>query len=300
MSGNQILFYFEKTIIPSQDNTVSIMAKETIYKKYDNSNEYILRRGGKLRPALYPNKCASNNQYGTKSWYYGYGRNYLYVKDVQMPVWSGILNNNFNNYVKLGVPPTYPSIGYESIYKVNGEYSEMGDLLYNLVHPRYLGQVSKLRSGYFGDILTGCTCNGDLPSIRYSSGDTMDIQEFLNERYNSTSGQARKFLKYFQEGYSMYIPDWRYSEYKWFDKSQIVNYPKEYNFWVDVYNNDFNKLKEGCIDKLYKDLKDIEGVDKIYIWNIYDFKYDLQYAQQRIVNGEKVDIFTYKVKAFLK
>lgn len=134
LEKEDLILYFDKTIVPSQDNTISSSSNEIVWKKYDNANEYVIRKSGKIRPAFFGPKFIRFDQlknciigdikgghhlsYNTMYTYMqGYGRNYMYEKTVLLPASAEHLDEFIADHVATGVAPKYKSIGYDSVYR---------------------------------------------------------------------------------------------------------------------------------------------------------------------------------------
>lgn len=133
LDKEDLVLYYTKTIVPIQDNTISSSSNEIIWKKYDESNEYVVRRSGKIKPAFFTPKLirfrssatgligkALHSNVEVKSPYMymqGYGRNYMYEKTVLLPASAEHLDEFIANYVATGVAPKYKSVGYDSVYR---------------------------------------------------------------------------------------------------------------------------------------------------------------------------------------
>lgn len=127
---------FNNTIIERQDNALTQTAKEITYYKLPNISTWVWRYSGKLRPAIFEDKVMRINDLTVRH-DEGFGMNYAYEK--LMILDPSMFNPDFRAYINSNIPPKYPSVGYDSVLKINRPGID-GDIMYNEPHPWYLGK----------------------------------------------------------------------------------------------------------------------------------------------------------------
>lgn len=225
VEGQEVI-WFNKSIMPQADYTLSRNSKEIKYYKQDGINNYVLRYSGNIKPAMFPEKIIRNGQDGEKetlSYIPTFGRNFGYMKQLIFP--SLHMQTSQRLYIGTGVPPTYPSLGYESIIPmirtaatdkegniIKNECKESlhGDILYNEPLPIF-----------FGLNMDGSQMNSTLPYSTY----------YMPNIESNTPAQDYAYQTY----------EWY--EYKWFDKSRFIILPKQLNYTIKVDQNDSDTLE---------------------------------------------------------
>lgn len=119
--------YFDRSILLQADHTMGPDSLETVAYKMEGSNSYVYRHSASLRPAIFD--TAVKTEGNVILYNNGFGRNYLWEKYYKEEMQEGI-----NRWDYTGVPPKYPSIGYDS-YHTTTE-TKYGDLIYTQPHSR--------------------------------------------------------------------------------------------------------------------------------------------------------------------
>lgn len=144
------VIYFNNSIDPRQDITLSFNAKEHTYYKLDNYNDYVWRYSGKIKPAIYPIVIPATGRKRVErtgaaltynSWY---GRNFIWYKEPLFAL-GQVTPPNLARYINKGIAPKYPSLDFEVVNPMvnpGDEYPNLhGDLIYDEIPAMYLGQT---------------------------------------------------------------------------------------------------------------------------------------------------------------
>lgn len=203
---------FNHSIRPVTDDTLSIRSKEVIYyKEPEVAGEYVYRGDGNIRPAMFEEKVKVDG----KSLIYQplYGRNFAYYKKKIFTVDTdrkSQLTPSQRLFISTGVPPRYPSLGYDSVALMTRPVPEStkGDILYDYPIPVFSGQ------DWDGTDLT-----------------TLEpYSHYLLSNHPQNMDTAYDTLKWF--------------EYKWFNKSTYTLFPERLEFDIQVTgNNDRSTLE---------------------------------------------------------
>lgn len=298
------VIYFTRSVIGHQDNSVSSNAREIKYFKLPNQNEYVWRYSGKIKPAIFEDKTWRQNieeKHLTDHLTYRptFGRNFLYEKTMVLPPYKQMIQQDIRTYLHKGVPPLYPSIGYDTVYPaviesvpggINKEVPK-GDLMYNEPHPIYNGYT-----------------RADKPLL------TEPI--YKNYVYDPTNPNPDTYQTY----------EW--FEYKWFDKSTALILPAERRFTIQTNNNDKKHLELAALEalsgvdvdptvtvisdtynKINQPLEQVSiktgsyPLDFAYLRNVYDFEFILKNIEPLDTDdrtGQVLYTYIYEIIVTLK
>lgn len=215
------VIWFDRTIYTTPDYTLSRNAKEIKYYKDDAANSYVLRYSGNIKPAMFPEKTVRRVLGGKSSqlsYKTTYGRNFIYSKHKIFP--SLDMSESQKLFIGVGVPPVYPSLGFDSISPIirtpaKGVDNECkacphGDVLYQEPLPLFFGLTN-----------SGTPLEQENPYKKYYLGST----DFMG----SDRGIAYQTYKWY--------------EYKWYDQSRLVDLPKKLKYTIKVPRNDEDTLE---------------------------------------------------------
>ena len=265
--------WFNRSIVPEIDTKVSLNSTEITYRKTNDTNAWVWRYSGKIRPAMFEPQC---KRVGDKLKYKaGLGRNFAYQKQMifaesTLPGTIGIPKNinGYKKYVHTNIAPCYPSLGYDSVLIQKRDNCQKGDLLYDEPHPLFFGKFP-VDEGY--------------EYIANHPGYQL-ITESKDPNYS-----------------------FAWTEYKWFDHSRITSFEKSFEFEIGVdamddydIKEELEKLALGEIQKrigfFILDGKE-STIDKVYIKKLYDLEYNLQTVKRL---SDTLYTYTYLIKASLK
>lgn len=116
--------HFTRTIVSKQDHTITPDAEETVPYKKEESNNYVFRHDTPLKPTILD--PGVKNLHGQWLYVSSFGRNFLWEKQSME---DETLRTKIYDWSYTGVPPKYPSIGYDPV--VLSETTPYGDLVYD-------------------------------------------------------------------------------------------------------------------------------------------------------------------------
>lgn len=223
------VIWFDRSIQPTPDLILSKNAQEVTYYKKPGINNYVLRYSGNIKPAMYPEKVVRRINMGEKdhlSYLPTFGRNFAYLKSMVFPMKG--MDPDSRLYISTGIPPRYPSLNYECIVPmirsvatdasgaaISNECKESphGDILYNEPYPKF-----------FGLELDGTQMYAQAPYNSYYMPNVT--------KHSDTQDVAYGTFEWF--------------EYKWYDKSRILQLPKTLKYIIKVDNNDATHLNRAA------------------------------------------------------
>ena len=276
--------YINKSLDLVRDNTLSHLTKEILYQKNDKRGNFLWRKCGTLRPAMFPDRTIrqakkdkdhdivllSINKY--LKYQELYGRNFAYVKQQIFLDYPETITETQNLFIKSGISPKYPSIEFNSVVPMvrKGEddtpcyQTKQGDIMYNEPYPVLLGYSKD------GKLLKDKVVYKD-----YVITDTNPLQLSEKKLYNS------------------YI----HSEYKWFWKSTFISLPTSLMYYIKTDSNDLEYLENVVyITSVFprKDMPTVKDKTNSEI-NVYEkFLKDFNKGQNRYfyndINGTIVEL----------
>lgn len=247
------VIWFNNSIEPQIDYTLSRNADEIKYYKRQGMNNYVLRYGGNIKPAMYPSRTTrlypvkqEDGTWGPSDITYipTYGRNFFWIKQMLFPEVE--LQPSQRLYISTGVPPYYPSLGYDSVVplvrdSVDNEIMicRHGDILYDEPAPVFFG--------------------------RFPNGKSLTEHKVYGQ-YSMSSDSMIPGTPEWDASYETY----QWYEYKWFDKSKVAYFPHQMKYLIQVKLNDKQTLERAaCAAIAWPDNKseisNIPGSDKYFI-----------------------------------
>lgn len=256
--------FFENSILPLPDETISKQAQEKTYYKISNVNHYVYRYPESIVPAIFlpaaqrPDPVEGITAMGL---HYAnrYGRNFLWLKDLLKNEEVINFDTNYKQYIYTNVPPRYPSLNYDCVKRLYipdtlPVLDENGDVVKNED-----GQEVTMRNdarNKYGDLMY----TEPLPIF---SGKTMDNRE--------------PEIKDYPDRYTVW------AEYKWFDRSRITLLNKEFKFNMkNVLDNSQEYLKQSCVKAVQQSIGEYtlanktQLIDITFLESVYDITYELQ------------------------
>lgn len=298
------IIFFNNSIIPHQDITLSPRAKEHTYYKATNANAYVLRYSGAIKPCLYPEKT---ERIGGELVYHGwYGRNFLWQKK---PIFSigQTFPPNLGTYIGRNIPPLYPSLDYDTVQllKIVGAENESpriteGDLRYN--------EVPSIYKGFTDEGLK----KSELPYARYCDNEELLIDDDPKDKDDEDANiktplhireqNGREYVRSgrinprdfenhriqpYDIGYWLYKDQYNtyeWPEYKWFNESRICALPAVFEMTVDAEHNDKSTLEDTVLTEMLNSLDNprITKYDKAFLKSAYDFEYNLLHVEPQM------------------
>lgn len=309
---------FNNSVLPTKDLTLSARVGEVTYYKKTDTQSYVLRYSGKIRPALYAKKVIKTN----KGYEYKptYGRNFFYNKQIIFP-FTAKVPGEFATYVASGINPKYPSVKYDPIKKVISAIHPHGDLLYDEPHDRLNGIMwdGSKDINMFDISYQDCfDMKSQALKIKSRIRNVEDeIKWKINKGIMSFKEHITNPTKYalwlMKDHYNNYVWD----EFKWFDKSCASVLPKELNYVVRSDSNDKTVLEDIVLSAMtgaeikngYLIGKDNERLgkdragdlyEKEYVKSLYDIKYNLLSAEPLRKDNKILFTYKYEINATLK
>lgn len=287
------IIFFNNTVVPRQDITVSPRAKEFSYYKTTGANAWVWRYSGCIKPAMYPAKAIRLDD-GQMRYNMQFGRNFLYIKDPIFPI-AQSFPKDLGNYINKNIPPLYPSLDYDSVKPLivtddyesqlnHGRTIACGDIMYDEAPPLYRGVTNR-----GNDKSNPWLDWGSLKKMADSNPDELrrliKIGKIDPRHYNGETRYQPEDIVYwvFKDEYNTY--EW--AEYKWFDQSLACAMPVEIfdsttssgHPEILVRTNDKAALEQAALKKICSATKNyvphIPTIDFAYLKNIYDIEYNL-------------------------
>lgn len=119
-------------MVSKQDHTITPDAGETVPYKKEESNNYVFRHDTPLKPTILD--PGVKNLHGQWLYVSSFGRNFLWEKQSME---DETLRTKIYDWSYTGVPPKYPSIGYDPV--VLSDTTPYGDLVYDYPLKRLQG-----------------------------------------------------------------------------------------------------------------------------------------------------------------
>jgi hypothetical protein len=309
------VIYFDRTIRPVQDITLSSRAHEVNYMKDTGANAYVWRYSASIKPAIEAHTASrANNKLYFDTKPNAWGRNFIWGKDPIFPVGQKF-PSELTPYISKGIAPEYPSLGFEVVrtteFDIENQRNPQGDLMYDEVPPLYkgltddgvslddytvkdfilpsqFGQYKSLSLSMIEGIDSDFT-DTSTDESQWSLFDSTMRSMILAGQYdaNAVASQPKEIV------YWLYKPDYdtyKWAEYKWFDQSIITTLPKRLIYRVQSDTNTKSDL-ENIVLKMMSGAEDradyIAGTDSgilnqtsikydfAYLRSCYDFQYNL-------------------------
>lgn len=331
------IIYFNNSITPVQDITLSINAKEHNFYKTSGINDYVWRYSGKIKPAIYPfqigdDKFRMQRRNKMLEYHTYYGRNFIWHKTPIFPPYQ-VTPPNLTRYINKNVAPKYPSLDFEVVNPLTTNDENRpnlhGDLVYDEIPLIYLGKCEMLSDagelvvcdknrfspgnfGFESDSFSlsisvlGLSKPYGLPTNDYAAA-ARDAVRKRKFDFNFLKNRTENHIAYWLYGDQYETYEW--AEFKWFDCSFITKLPITYTMTGEVDYNDKESLEKRFFGELLEYIKSTSikvGLDYPYR-HLYDMTllkntYDLEYDLQRIEPAEKSTLYRYKyiVTATLK